>query len=81
MELLLGLLIASVIAGGLVLRYFHQQDHVARNRDRARLKVIEGQMATMRAGLRIQIAEHLARQQMQREDVFSNSTLHEEPGQ
>lgn len=80
MELLLGLLIGSVVAGGLVVRFWHQQDRIARIRDRARLKTIEGQMATMRAMLRIQLAEHAARQQMHH-DVFANSTLHEEPDQ
>jgi hypothetical protein len=80
MELLLGLLIAFVVAGGLVIRYWHQQGQVARLRDRARLKVIEGQMATLRASLRIQIAEHAARRQMQ-QNLFANSTIHEEPEQ
>lgn len=80
MELLLGLLIGSVVAGGLVVRFWHQQGQVARIRDRARLKAIEGQMATMRTMLRIQLAEHVTRQRMQ-QDVFANSTLHEEPDQ
>jgi Tfp pilus assembly protein PilW len=81
MELLLGLLIGSVVAGGLVLRYWHQQDRIARIRDRARLKVIEGQMAALRVALRIQVAEHVVRQRMQPmhgDDVFRNSTNHEE---
>jgi len=81
MELLLGMLIASVIGGGLVLKHWHRQNQLARIRDRARLRVIEGQLATLRAALRIQVAEHAVRQRMQAmhgDDVFRNSTSHEE---
>jgi predicted membrane-bound spermidine synthase len=81
MELLLGLLTASAIAGGLVLRFWHQQDRVARLRDRTRLKGIESQLATMRAALRIQLAEHAAREQMHSDDLFANPIIHEEPEQ
>ena len=78
MELLLGMLIAATIAGGLVLKHWHRQNQLARIRDRARLRVIEGQLATLRAALRIQVAEHLARQRIRRNDLFRNSTEHEE---
>lgn len=81
MGLLLGLLIASVIAGGLVLKHLHRQDHVAWIKDRARLKVIEGQMAALRAALRISAAEHAVRRQVHSDSVFANSTLHEEPNE
>lgn len=83
MDTLIAVLVMSAItvAGGLWFSGRWRQDRVARLRDQARLKVIEAQMAAMRAALRIQAAEHLARQRM-RSDAdgsFTDSTIHEGP--
>jgi hypothetical protein len=76
--IILGASVALVATAGLVLRYRYRQGRINRLRDDVRLRVIEGQMAALRAALRIQVAEHVIRQRM-RDDVFRNSTLHEEP--
>jgi uncharacterized protein HemX len=55
------LLAAVVVGGGLFVDKWRQE----RSRDQARLRFIEGQMATLKAALRIQVAEHVARRQMQ----------------
>jgi hypothetical protein len=82
MSFLLGLLIAGSIAGALTIRHWHQRDQLTRLRDQARLKVIEGQLAGLRAALRIGVAEQAARQAMhdelRRTDLYRNSTEHEE---
>ena len=74
-------LLVSATVGGLVLRRSWQQQHRDRLRDQSRLKVIEAQMAGLRAALRIQAAEHVARQRIHttHNEVFRNSTVHEEP--
>ena len=68
MAFLLGLLIAGVIAGGLVLRHWHQAAQTNRLRDQARLRVIEGQLAGLQATLRIGVAEQATRHAMRRDD-------------
>jgi hypothetical protein len=82
MGILIALLVVAAIVGGLVVRHWHQQEQLNRLRDRARLRIIEGQLAALRAGLRIGMAEHAARQalgdELRRLDVFRNSTDHEE---
>jgi hypothetical protein len=82
MGFLVGLLIAGGIAGGLVVRHWHRRNQITRLRDQARLRVIEGQLATLRATLRIGAAEHAARQdlagELRRTDLYRNSTDHEE---
>ena len=74
------LLVVSIPVG-LWLTRWQRQDRVDRLRDQARLKVIETQMAAMRATLRIQAAEHIVRQRMHydADNPFANSTIHEEP--
>jgi hypothetical protein len=82
MGVLMGLLVAGVIAGGLVVRHWHRYDRIARLRDQARLRVIEGQLAALRAALRIGASEHETRQALRDElrqvDFYRNSTEHEE---
>lgn len=68
---------AAVVIGGL---WLARRDRMDRLRDQARLKVIEAQMAAMRAALRIQAAEHITRQRMQyyADDPLDHSTAYEE---
>jgi hypothetical protein len=58
-------LVVSTVSG-LWLAKWWRQDRIERLRDQARLKVIEAQLAAMRAALRIQATEHHARQQIRR---------------
>lgn len=74
MNFLLGLLIASLIAGGLVVRQWHQRDRLTQLREQARLRAIEGQLAALKATLRISVAEHAARQAMSRDDMSATPT-------
>jgi len=60
MTLLLLLVTVAIISGGLAMHGLHRE-RVERLRDRARLRVIEGQMAALRALLRIEAAEHVIR--------------------
>jgi hypothetical protein len=60
MALLILLATVAVLGSGLTIRGL-RRERVARLRDEARLRVIEGQMATLRALLRIEAAEHLIR--------------------
>ena len=79
---LIGLLVAGTVTGGLMVTRWRRQEQTDRLRDRARLRDIEGQLAGLRAALRIGVAEHAARQalrdELERVDVFRNSTEHEE---
>jgi hypothetical protein len=82
----MGFLITALVvvgtAGALVFRQSWRKEHIERLRDRARLKIIEGQMTMLRAALRISAAEQAARRRMHEvhdQDVFGNSTVHEEP--
>jgi hypothetical protein len=50
--------------GGAILWRYIQRQRTESVRDRARLTVVEGQLATFRALLRLDVAEHQARQQM-----------------
>lgn len=52
--------------GGTFLWRWWQHESAELLRDRARLTVVEGQLATFRALLRLGVAEHLTRQQMVR---------------
>lgn len=82
MGFLVFLLLLAVIAGGLFIRARLRRDQVERVRDRARIKVIEGQLAMLRTALRVGAAEHLARRRMHEmhdDSVFTNSTAYEEP--
>ena len=80
------LLLAGTV-GGLIFRQSWQRERTERLRDHTRLRVIEGQMAGLRAVLRLNAAEHVARRRMlaelQSHDPFANRTDHEEwiPGQ
>jgi hypothetical protein len=81
MTLLVVLLFLVVIVGGLFIRTRFRQERVERFRDRARLRLIEGQLAMLRAALRLEAAEHLARRRfmaLHARDVFENRTDHEE---
>jgi hypothetical protein len=82
MGFLVMVLLVAVVAGGLVFRRSWKRERVDRLRDQARLKVIEAQMAGLRAGLRVNVAEHATRRRMHDlhdRDLFANSTLYEEP--
>jgi hypothetical protein len=75
------LLLAVIAVVGLLIRARLRHDQVERVRDRARLRVIEGQLAMLRAALRIGAAEHLARRRfmaMRASDPFEHRTDHEE---
>jgi hypothetical protein len=63
MGFLVGLLLAGVIVGGLA-PWWYRQQQVQQLRNQAQLHAIEGQLAAFRAALRLQVAEHLVRQQM-----------------
>jgi hypothetical protein len=68
------------IGGGLVFRQSWRRERIERLRDRARLRVIEGQMTMLRAALRLNAAEQAARRRMHalhHSDVFANLTDHE----
>ena len=60
MALLVLLALVAVVSGGLALHGL-RRERVERLRDRARLRVVEGQMAAFRALLRIGAAEHVTR--------------------
>ena len=60
MALLVLLALVAVVSGGLVLHGL-RRERLERLRDRARLRVVEGQMAALRALLRIEAAEHITR--------------------
>jgi hypothetical protein len=82
MPFLVGLLFLAAIVGGVFIHHWLQQEQAERVRDRASVQVIEGQLAALRAALRIQVAERAARRHMhatQLTDPFTHSTLHEEP--
>lgn len=82
MDFLVTVLLVAVVASGLIFRRSWRHERIERLRDRARLRVIEGQMTMLRTALRINAAEQVARRRMHEldQDVFSNSTVHEEPG-
>lgn len=64
MALLVLFLLLGVAIGGVLLCRWWLRERAVLNRDRARLKVVEGQLATFRALLRLNVSEHLTRQQM-----------------
>ena len=79
MGFLIGTLVLLIVSipAGLWFARWQRHARIERLRDQARLKVIEAQMAAMRAALRIQAAEHVARQQMRRvyaDDSSANSS-------
>lgn len=79
---LAALALVLIVSGFFAWRWI-KTDRAERSRDQARLKVVEGQLAALRAALRIGQAEYRTRQRMQaelhRRDVFANPTTHEEP--
>jgi hypothetical protein len=82
MSYLIIILLVGATVGGLMVRRSWRRQRLEQLRDQARLKVIETQMAGLRAALRINAAEHATRRRMHTmydRDVFSNPTLHEEP--
>lgn len=66
MELLVFFVVLGIMAGGFALWRYLQHEQAERIRDRARLKVVEGQLATFRALLWLDVSEHLTRRQMTR---------------
>jgi hypothetical protein len=78
--IIITLLASAVIASVWVFWRWHNHERIERGRDRARLRVIEGQLAAMRAALRITVAEHAVRRAMvmHSHDPFENRTDHEE---
>lgn len=84
--LVLALVVLAIgvgLLGGLVLGDRYEDSAATRLKERGQLKVIHGQLAALQSALRIETAEHTARRRMQDElnaqDVFANSTIHEEP--
>ena len=73
------LLVGLPTGGWLVLRQY-QRVRLQRIRDEARLRVVENQLAALRAALRISVAEHVVRRAMAMpgRDLFENRTDHEE---
>jgi len=82
MGFLIPILIIATMSGVLWLARRQRRNRLDQLREQARLKVVEAQMASMRAALRIQAAEYLARRRMQTyaddRDPYINSTAHEE---
>lgn len=74
------LLLVGLFTSAWLIRRHYQRARVQRIRDQARLKVIESQMAGLRAALRISVAEHAVRRTIavQGRDPFANRTDHEE---
>jgi hypothetical protein len=58
------LLLVAVMAGGVTLWRWYRQYQIEHFRQQARLRVIEGQLATLRATLRIQTAEHYTKRRL-----------------
>lgn len=77
---LVPLLLVGLLTGAWLIRQQHRRARVQRIRDQARLKVVESQLAALRAALRISVAEHVVRRAMamQSRDPFANRTNHEE---
>lgn len=74
------LLFVGLLTGACLIRRQYQRARVQRIRDQARLRVVENQIAGLRAALRISVAEYMARRAMamQSGDPFANRTDHEE---
>lgn len=72
--------IVGLLTGTWLTRRQYRRARVQRIRDQARLKVVESQIAALRAALRISIAKHVVRRAMamQSRDPFANHTDHEE---
>lgn len=82
MDVLVLILASGAVIGGLMVHRSWWRQRQEQLRDQARLKVIETQMAGLRAALRIGMAEHAARRRMHRlhdRGVLSHSALHNEP--
>jgi cytochrome c-type biogenesis protein CcmH/NrfG len=81
--LIVAIVVLVAVAGGAGLMYdTWRQGHAAeRQRDQARLRLIEGQMATLQAALRIQVAEHTAHQRMRATVIRPDSAEHGEASQ
>jgi hypothetical protein len=74
------LLLVGLTTSGWLVRRRYRRARIERIRDEARLRVVENQLAAMRAALRISVAEHVVRRAMamQGRDLFENRTDHEE---
>ncbi len=75
MGFLVLLLLLAVVGSALLIQAWLKQERMERIHDRARLQVIEGQLAMLRAALRIQAAERMARRRLmalQTTDPFAN---------
>lgn len=64
MGILVGLLLAAAVTGAWTARWLYRQLRLHQLRNQAQLRVIEAQLAGFRGALRIQVAEHVARQRM-----------------
>lgn len=80
LSFVLALLLLVGLTGSWLIRQHYRRARVQRIRDQARLKVVESQIAGLRAALRISVAEHVVRRAMamQSRDPFANHTDHEE---
>jgi hypothetical protein len=82
MTMLTVLALLAVVSGGFLTRHWLRAERVERVRDQARLRVIEGQMAALRAALWIGVAEHAARRRIQADlkasDLFAPEPNHED---
>ncbi len=76
------LLLIGLVVGAWLAKRQYQRSRVQRIRDQARLKAIEGQLAGLRAALRISVAEHTVRRAMamQGRDRFADRADHGEHG-
>lgn len=74
------LLFVGLLSGTWLTRRQYRRARVQRIHDQARLRVVENQIAGLRAALRISVAEHVVRRAMamQSRDPFANHTDHEE---
>jgi hypothetical protein len=66
--LVIGLVVVGTV-GAIAFRQSWHKERVERLRDRARLKVIEGQMTMLRTALRISAAEQATRRRMHKQGV------------
>ncbi len=64
MGVVVGLLLIAVVVGAWTARSLYQRQRLSQLRNQAQLQVIEAQLAGFRSVLRLQVAEHGARQRM-----------------
>lgn len=80
----ISVLVLGLVTLVLVIWVRYRKEQRTQPLDQARLKIIEAQIAGLKAAQRIQAAEYHARRHMHQfrdHGVFRNPTIHEEPDQ